>query len=147
MEPAYLVDFRFAFDKMGTDGSAKCNVHPSGGDRVYGVIFSVPVDGPQILDGIEGPDYLRRECEVHGLHSGDARTAFFYQARTAAISIGKFPFDWYHAFVVHGAIMHGLPEHWVSLLKSVSTVCDPSDSGGARRYRDTGHKPDGASAI
>lgn len=147
LEPARLADHRLAFDKLGRDGSGKCNVHPERNDEVLGVVFRVSPLAGEILDGIEGAGYKRVSSQVVGLNSGDPHRVFYYQAHAHAVSTDVLPFDWYHRFVVDGARMHGLPPHWIELLKAVATVSDANSSGGADLFRDVDHKPVGRPGI
>src|SRR5262245_1937635 len=56
-------DHRFAWNKLGRDGSAKANLIPAAGGMVWGVVFAIdPADWP-LLDGFE-PDYERRPVVV-----------------------------------------------------------------------------------
>ena len=45
----YVSGFRLAFDKIGSDGSGKCNIISTGqdDDRVYGAVFDVA-----LIDGV-----------------------------------------------------------------------------------------------
>jgi len=116
------------FHKRGADGSAKCDVVPRGGSRVYGVVFRVHPNDLARLDAAEqGYDRVT-------LHVSDGTTdvaVFTYRARPDRIVPGLKPYGWYRDLVVLGARHHGLPAGYVAAIEAVTARDDPDAARAA----------------
>jgi cation transport regulator ChaC len=118
----YLRGRRLTFDKVGRDGSGKCDAQPTGrdGDRVYGVIYEISTAERKALDETEGAGYEAQTVDVE-TPSG-AVEAITYIARQKDPAVR--PYHWYRAITLAGAIEHGLPVEYVARLRAVASVED-----------------------
>ena len=131
--------FVMRFHKIGTDGSGKCTLIPSGDDAdvVYGVLYEFADSDAAGLDREEGVHlggYAR--CSVRlRLPNGDTTEAMTYIAGKRYIDAARLPFDWYRDLVVAGAGEHGLPSAYVEELVRTPAVPDPDTAraAGARK--------------
>ncbi len=106
---------RLSFDKDGRDGSGKANFAPSGGDGVWGVVYSIASEHWEGLDAHE-PGYNRVPVTLR-TEDGEEITAQTYVAQV--LTDDPVPFDWYKQLLVDGAREHRLPAAWVKLLVNV----------------------------
>lgn len=106
---AQLSGHQLRFNKIGVDGSGKCNAHCTGNDkdRVYGVVYEMHEAELPRLDAAEGVRYDRIRVEVEA--EGRRLEAATYRAQTAWVDDAMAPYTWYLAFVTEGAMQHGLP--------------------------------------
>lgn len=125
------------FDKMGRDGSAKCNIARTNNptDFVLGVIYRLTAAGGLALDRIEGlgRGYNRRTVSIAA--QGRRARAFTYVACPGATAQGLKPFDWYLAYVLAGAKRHGFPSSYIQALLSVRCTADPNTARGVENRR------------
>jgi len=127
------------FHKIGTDGSGKCTLIPTGddGDAVYGVLYEFADSDLAGLDREEGVHlggYAR--CSVRlRLPSGDTTGAMTYIAGGQYLDVSRLPFDWYRDLVVAGAREHGLPPAYIRELELTPAVPDPDIARGASARR------------
>ncbi len=123
---------KFNFNKLGVDGSGKCDIAATGNmhDRAYGVLFRISPAEKSALDVVEGvgKGYIDREVQV--VTPGGAMTAVTYVAIMKAPALR--PYHWYKAFVVAGAMEHGLPHNYIEWLRSIESQADPN----TRRRKD-----------
>lgn len=123
--PAELPGNRLAWHKHGVDDSGKCDIVETGrhADRVHGALYEIDIGDWRYLDIAEelGTGYDIHRLEVR---AGDQRIrAYSYRALVTDPDLK--PFDWYQAFVVQGARVHGLPAEYVRALASVGNWQDP----------------------
>jgi cation transport regulator ChaC len=136
---ARLAGHRLAWGKKGGDGSAKCHLVETGreGDVVWGVLYEIDTAEKRFLDEAEGlgVHYVHRNVRV----DTDAGTveAGAYVAIDTDESLR--PFDWYAAFVLAGAIEHGLPAGYVAAIAALPVMIDDD---AARRSRNLSILPD-----
>ena len=127
------------FHKRGKDGSGKCDAFYTGvdGHRLFGVVFGISQEQSKVLDCFEGPDYERRSVSVRiGDGAGGGLVdAYAYVAFAHAIDTDLAPYPWYHAFVLHGATVGGLPEDYLRALRAVTTNPDPDAQRQAENHR------------
>jgi cation transport regulator ChaC len=116
---------RLTFDKVGQDGSGKCDAErsPEDGDRVFGVVFQVELRDQPRLDRIEGVStgYARETVDV--LTRNGSLVAQTYIATKKASAVR--PFCWYRDLVLAGALEHGLPLAHVEMIRAVEALTDP----------------------
>ncbi|MDE2880393.1 MAG: gamma-glutamylcyclotransferase [Acidobacteriota bacterium] len=131
--------FVMRFHKIGTDGSGKCTLIPSGDDAdvVYGVLYEFADSDAAGLDGEEGVHlggYAR--CSVRlRLPNGGTTQAMTYTAGGQYIDASCLPFDWYRDLVVAGAREHGLASAYIRELKRTPAVPDPDAARAASARR------------
>lgn len=115
------------FHKIGRDKSGKCDALYTGeaNDVVHGVMFKLQGDERAALDEAEdlGDGYERIEQDVQTTNG--VREVMLYRAMPHRIDPTLRPFDWYHAYVLHGAKEHHLPGWYVELIEAVNPVPDP----------------------
>jgi gamma-glutamylcyclotransferase (GGCT)/AIG2-like uncharacterized protein YtfP len=122
---AFLDHHRLVCNKRGSDGSAKANLVPAAGHRVWGVLYRIEGAELPLLDQLES-GYARVVVEVRTA-SGEARLASTY--RSDRITEDPVPFDWYRGMILEGAREQGLPEQYLALLEALPAKPD----GQARR--------------
>jgi cation transport regulator ChaC len=126
---ARLDAHRLMFHKQGKDGSGKCDItltrNPA--DAVYGVVFQIATVEKLALDQTEGlgMGYDEKMVSVITQH-GEVLKAVSYYA-TDINHLLK-PHHWYKEHVLRGAIEHGLPPAYISLIECVESVPDPDTS-------------------
>lgn len=131
--------FVMRFHKIGTDGSGKCTLIPTGddADAVYGVLYEFADSDLAGLDREEGVHlggYSRQFIPLR-LPDGSTIEAMTYIADDRFIDPACIPFDWYLDLVVAGATEHRLPPACVRQLEQTPAVPDPdaARAAGARR--------------
>jgi gamma-glutamylcyclotransferase len=123
----YLEGRRLTFDKLGRDGSGKCDAELTGNrfDRVYGVVFEVRPDEKRMLDRTEG---LGRGYEALTVdivtRRGTVSAATYIATRKERLLQ---PYHWYKAITVAGALEHGLPADYREWLAAFGSVEDPNE--------------------
>lgn len=120
-----LADHRLMWHKSGQDGSAKCDIHatPGSDDQVWGVLFEIALSEKPRLDVAEGLGRGYRQKTVDVLTADGVVQALAYYATD--IDTGLLPYDWYLAFVLAGALEHGLPAAYVQELRLRAVIADP----------------------
>jgi len=123
----FVTGRRLTFDKVGIDGSGKCDIEATGNaaDRVYGVLFEISNEEKAALDRVEGLGKGYDEAAVRVLAMDGAYDAVTYVALMKAADLK--PYDWYRAFVVAGAVEHGLPDDYVDRLRAIASWTDPDE--------------------
>jgi len=121
----YVAGRRLTFDKVGKDGSGKCDAErsPDDSDRLFGVVFQIEVLEKSRLDRVEGVGngYARETVDV--LTRSGSLTALTYIATRKSSTVR--PFDWYRGLVLAGALEHGLPLAHIEMIRSIEVVADP----------------------
>ena len=120
---AALPGYVLKWHKLSTkDGSGKCDIIrcSEDGSVVHGVLYEIPNHEKSKLDRAEGLGYGYEQVEIEVSQDDRSVTAVAYVA-TNVDPILK-PFDWYHAYVVDGAVEHGLPDDYIAGLRSVEVI-------------------------
>jgi len=128
----YVTARRLAFHKLSIDGSGKCDLAVAADDasRAYGVLYVLDPGEVPALDCAEGVGHGYRKDAISIVTSAGVVPAMTYLAdRTQR---GLRPYGWYKAFVVHGAVEHGLPEPYVASLRATDALVDPDVARRAR---------------
>jgi len=120
---AQLDGYRLVFHKQGRDGSGKCGVVPTRGQRVIGVVYELSREALLRLDRIEGRGYRRVRVQVVTWPAGSVRDAWTYRARKVATNAELSPACWYLDLVLAGARYHDLPDDYVAQLRA-TMGCD-----------------------
>lgn len=123
---ASLSGHRLCFNKVGSDGSAKCNAEATGraGDRVMGVVFELDAAEKPVLDRIEGLGVGYEEKHIEVLTTdGERLAAVMYAAIRLDPSLK--PYSWYRHHVLMGAREHGLPPDYIARIETVDVLEDP----------------------
>ncbi len=119
-----LPGHRLMWHKAGRDGSAKCDVLATGQphDAVWGVLYEIDAAERPQLDEAEGLGRGYQQRTVQVLSAAGTVAAGVYQATD--IDAALRPFDWYVAYVLHGAREHGLPADYLRELETIQAVVD-----------------------
>ena len=114
---------RLTFYKVSKDGSGKCDIEPGNpADRVYGVLFRISKAEEMALNKAEGLGNGYCEENVQVVTSDRNVTAKTYVATEKELNC--IPYSWYKAFVVAGAVEHGLPDAYIECLRAVPSKFD-----------------------
>lgn len=120
----HLLGHRLMWHKAGRDGSGKCDAFETGdaGHVIWGVLYRIDLSERVHLDLAEGlgHGYEHKTVQVHT--AAGTVAAGVYQA--THIDAALQPFDWYLAYVLHGAREHGLPDSYQRELARISAVVD-----------------------
>jgi len=112
-----LSGWRFVCNKTGRDGSAKATVEPDEGSLVWGVIYLIPKASLTQLDAHEG-GYARIRADVLGPGQRVINCETYASNR---VSTSQLPRLWYKSHLVAGAVEHGLPDPWLTMLRALPT--------------------------
>jgi gamma-glutamylcyclotransferase len=118
--------YTLQFWKPSRDESGKATIVRSerAAARVIGVVFEIDEREKRSLDRAEGVGngYDILDDVVVRLESGAEILAGTYIG--TALNQTLRPYDWYRAFVIAGAIQHGLPSSWIATLEATEFVRD-----------------------
>jgi gamma-glutamylcyclotransferase len=128
----FIGGHRLTFDKISTHGSGKCRIEATTnpGGRVYGVLFAIASAEAENLDREEGVGNGYRKDFVNVVTVTEVITAVAYIADRRNSNLR--PYDWYKAFVVHGAIDNHLPTAYVRFLRAIESNPDPDQKRCAK---------------
>lgn len=117
---------RVTFDKVSNDGSGKCDIEATRNlnDRAYGVLFEIDCSEKPALDRAEGLGKGYCEEDVKVITGRGTRDAIAYVATTKEPAL--WPYHWYKALVIAGAIEHRLPESYIEWLRTFDSKADPN---------------------
>jgi gamma-glutamylcyclotransferase len=120
-----LTGHKLMWHMAGGDGSAKCDIVATGRaeDVVWGVLYEIAASEKPLLDRAEGLGHSYHCKTVSVLHETGPIEAETYCA--IAIDATRAPYDWYHAYVLAGALEHGLPGDYAEALRTLAVVVDP----------------------
>ncbi len=121
---AQLPGHRLMWHKAGRDGSAKCDAFETGDavHVVWGVLYEIALVERPMLDRAEGLGNGYEYKTVQVVSAAGTVHAGVYHATHIDASLR--PFDWYLAYVLHGAREHGLPEPYLLELGRVRAMAD-----------------------
>jgi gamma-glutamylcyclotransferase len=123
----YVSCRRLTFDKVSRDGSGKCDIESSINltDRAYGVLYEVSSSEKPELDKAEG---LGNGYDQHDVlvttKSGETHTATTYIATHKEPAL--WPYHWYKALVIAGALEHQLPTDYIEWIRTFDSKADPN---------------------
>jgi gamma-glutamylcyclotransferase len=126
---ASVEGYSVTFNKRSADGSAKATIVKTAdrSDRVYGVVFDIPIAELPELDRAEGcgAGYVRiDDFTIVSEPEGAALAAATYIAEPAHVDPSLRPYDWYLKLVVRGAKQNGLGKAYVDMLRGVEYIID-----------------------
>lgn len=126
---AKIENYKLAFNKKSSlDKSGKANIietdNPS--DIVWGVIFEIEESQKTQLDEAEGNGYGYDDHTIKVIDSkGQEHECIVYIATEAKyIDNSLTPMDWYLEHCLIGARENGLPEDYILIIKSQSSIKD-----------------------
>ncbi|WP_299201363.1 gamma-glutamylcyclotransferase family protein [uncultured Amphritea sp.] len=129
----FLDGYDLRFHKAGQDGSAKCDAFYTGSDdRIYGVLFDIPLSEKPALDRAEGlgVGYGEKVVSLQN-EPGEQLEAITYFALQIDPSLK--PYDWYVNHLLVGAREAKLPVEYIDRIERVVSV---EDADSARDYRE-----------
>lgn len=129
--PARLDGYAMRFNLYSGDGSAKCNIGLHEGAHVWGVAWTLPEAERHGLDRAEGLGFAYDDRTVPVTVAGAQRRALTYVGLPHKVGAPAAPYDWYKAFVLAGALEHGLRPEYVR--QHVLAVEHVHDRDPARR--------------
>ncbi len=117
----HLPNQSLCFHKKGKDGSGKCSIRKSGAG-VHVAVYEIRSNDKPRLDRVEhaGIGYAVEDLEVQ-----DFGECFTYRATEAHIVEGLAPYCWYREMVLRGFEVHGFPQPYIDVVRSVPGVSDP----------------------
>jgi cation transport regulator ChaC len=115
---------RFTFGKVSRDGSGKCDIEitNNSSNRAYGVLYRINAKDRENLNQAEGLGIGYGETNIQVVTAKGTYTAMTY--------VGSYkepvlrPYQWYKAFVLAGAIEHGLPTEYIEWLRTFEAQAD-----------------------
>ena len=122
-----LAGHKLMWHKAGRDGSGKCDAYETGDAAhvVWGVLYRIDRSERVHLDRAEGLGHGYEYKTVRVLTACGIVAAGVYHA--THIDAALQPFDWYLAYVLHGAREHGLPDGYQRELARINAVVDADD--------------------
>ena len=119
---ASIENWCLRFNKLGKDGSGKCNIIESEGEFVYGVLYQISLRQKEKLDEFErGYKTICLQIPLLG-------NCFSYTAIEIADDRVYAPYDWYRELVLIGANRYGFPPTYIAMLEKQKIVKDPDDT-------------------
>jgi len=120
------------FHKRGSDGSGKadCAATDRADAVVHGMVYRIAQGAKTVLDEIEGVGHGYQEAHAIAavFTAGEVvaeMDVYFYEAQPDYLDPALKPFDWYHQYVVRGAMRHRLPHGYIEELQRVRALPDP----------------------
>jgi len=115
------------FNKIGRDGSAKCNLEflDETPDEVFGVLYDISREEKKHLDKCE-PGYT--EIDIHVVTAEGTAAAFTYVAMPDFINDSLRPFSWYKELVLLGASYYDFPSDYIDILDKQPAIPDNDKS-------------------
>jgi len=124
-----LTGWGLRYHKSSADGSGKCNLVMESTEVAYGAVYEISCADKDRLDIIEGVGNGYRDVRIELPLFGDV---WVYLAEPSHIDDELTPYDWYHAFVVHGARHHQFPENYIAEISNVVSVRDRDEQRRSR---------------
>lgn len=120
----YIAGHKLTFDKLGKDGSGKCDALPTGdvSHQVYGVVYEVTRRDRVPLDAAEslGVGYDAARVQVNTERGTMSAMTYIAKLKQAALV----PFRWYRDLLIAGATENGLPPEYIQRLKAIPAIED-----------------------
>jgi gamma-glutamylcyclotransferase len=137
MSNATLAGYRFVFNKVSKDGSAKGNIiltnNPS--DVVCGIVIQIADNEKKALDIEEGLGKgYNEETITVTFDDNQTREVAVYTAHPNHIQENLWPYDWYRDMVIYGGMENNLPEKYIQFLKLFPFTIDPDQERRLEKY-------------
>lgn len=136
---AVLEGYKLVFNKKSKDDSAKANLVPLEGGRVYGVVYELSQADKTTLDRYEGLGFGYNDVKVNITYTegavADQVHCYIAQDENYMSKDSK-PYHWYKNYVIKGAIEHNLPESYISEIVEVESIEDPDKVRRAKNALD-----------
>jgi gamma-glutamylcyclotransferase len=130
--------WRLVLDKppLLSMGHSFANVVPAEHGVVYGVAYEISAEDlahVEFSEGVSLGNYARTELDVETL-AGEALRAVTLTSTKRGDELR--PSTRYMGLLIEGAIEHGLPEHWIAMLRAVPAVEESAAAKAARALLD-----------
>ena len=116
-----IAGWELRFNKLGSDGSAKCNI-ANGRGRLYVAVYELDRAGMSALDAIEGVGFGYRRTRISVSGYGLCHT---YIAKDSYVDGSVQPYSWYKQLVLAGCEAHGFPGRYIDIVRAVAAISDP----------------------
>src|SRR5262249_38913350 len=118
---AKAVGWRLVLDKppLLSFGHSFANVVPDPGATVYGVAYEISAEDlahVEFSEGVQLGNYVRADLELETLQGGTLRACTLTSEKRGT---DLKPSLRYMALLVEGATEHGLPDHWIAMLREI----------------------------
>ena len=123
---AFLSGWKFVWDKISKDNSAKANLMAEEGTMVWGVVYRLPEEEIPHLDSIEGGDQRIEVSVQFPNDTSGAAITYVSENRDASL----LPYDWYKKIVLKGAQEHLLPPIFIDEIAHVASKHDDRNLAG-----------------
>ena len=128
---ANLSGYKILFNKISSDGSAKCNLSKSSRDSdvVWGVVFKIDETDHEALRRSEG-GYME-----YSVILSDGNPAVTFIANPERVDDQNSPFDWYKEYCQKGAREHHLPANYIHDSIDMTPTKPDSDLDRSKKHR------------
>lgn len=134
-----LLRHRLTFDKVGTDGSGKCDAMYTGNDQdcIFGALYEIADDEKTLLDKIEGlgQGYDEKRVELEPTDGASDITIEAVMYCATSIKQGLLPYTWYLNHVLVGAREIQVPTDY---LQGIAQTKASQDSDKVREKAEFG---------
>ena len=135
---AKAVGWRLVLDKppLLSIGHSFANVVPDPEATVYGVAYEISAEDfahVQFSEGVQIGNYACVDVELETLQGGTLRACTLTSEKRAT---GLKPSLRYMALLVEGAMEHGLPENWITMLRDIPAEEESEAAKAARALLD-----------
>jgi hypothetical protein len=120
----FVQGHRFTFGKVSRDGSGKCDIETTNNPKIN-------VKDRESLNAAEGLGTGYSEANVQVVTATGMCTAATYVASYKEAVLR--PYQWYKAFVIAGALDHGLPAEYIEWLRTFEAQADSNSDRRAER--------------
>ena len=119
---ASIENWCLRFNKLGADGSGKCNIIESQGEFVYGIIYQISARQKEKLDEFE------RGYKTICLQIPLVGNCVSYTAIEITDDSLYTPYDWYRKLVLTGAKRYRFPAQYIATLEKLKITKDPDNT-------------------
>lgn len=134
---AFLQGYRFHFNKISKDGSAKGNIIKTNNesDIVWGVVYEIEMRDKLALDKEEGLNKgYNEETVTIKTAKLDSVETLAYIADEGAIKESVLPYDRYRDLLVIGSIENSIDKNYITFLNEFEYSVDPDHERRKKRY-------------
>ena len=123
-----LSKHKLTFDKIGTDGSGKCDAMYTGNDQdcIFGALYEIATDDKIVLDEIEGlgQGYDEKKVELESSDGTSEKTIEAAMYYATSIKQGLLPYTWYLNHVLVGARETQVPADYLQSIAQTEAIKD-----------------------
>lgn len=134
---AFLQGYRFDFNKLSKDGSAKGNITKtdSDKDKAWGVVYEIEMQEKKALDKEEGLGKGYNEGRlIVTTEKENSIEVLAYIADEGAVQKNLLPYDWYRDMVIIGAVENSIEKSYITFLKEFAYTVDPDHERRKKKF-------------